>query len=219
MGTHLQNLSVTPVELAERLSTAGEVIAHLYLAPPSGVLVSSLMDPQMLDVWPLEDPTSQAGIVLLRTGADSLKQLQQDHLYLYIGVGPALAQPYESPYVSEEAIVFDTATLQVRAAYEKYGFQAPHLGTDPDDHIGLEIAFLAALAGKYAADGKAQPSLVRDAQAFFDQHLMAFAPKVIAASREHAQTQIYRALADLTEGFIEQYQHWLTQVSTQEPKQ
>ncbi len=193
-------------ELAQRVLTAALVISPLYLAAPSRGLRGNLQDPAMLDAWPLADAASVAGVDTLRRavdagGADTEEQLAHDHLYLYTGVSTPLAQPYESPYFSGDGLVMDERAAQVRASYARLGFRAPDVRY-PDDHIGLEIAFVAecARALNNGGDGDAAAGVLRD---FLDEHLSTFAPQVCAATREHATTAVYRALPDLTEGLID----------------
>ncbi|MDR7329845.1 TorD/DmsD family molecular chaperone [Corynebacterium guangdongense] len=184
-------------ESAQRVLTAALVISPLYLAAPSRGLRENLQNPTMLEAWPLADASSARGLAALNGGADTAEQLAHDHLYLYTGVSAPLAQPYESPYFSGDGLVMDERAAQVRAAYARLGFRAPD-PRYPDDHIGLEIAFLAECA-RAINNGQDAAPLLRE---FLDDHLATFAPQVCAATRSHASTAIYRALPDLTEGLI-----------------
>lgn len=72
---------------------------------------------------------------------DSTIRMDQDFLY---GVSAtARVSPFESVHVGEEQLVFDTETIQVRWYYSQLGLRAPQLHTEPDDHLGLEFAFLS----------------------------------------------------------------------------
>lgn len=186
-------------ELAQRVLTAAVVISPLFLGAPSRGLRENLQDRDMLAAWPLADAASRRGLATLRegAGADTEERLAHDHLYLYTGVSAPLAQPYESPYFSGDGLVMDERAAQVRSCYTRLGVRAPDVRY-PDDHIGLEIAFVAECARAIAQGTDAAP-LLRE---FLDEHLGTFAPQVLAATREHATTAIYRALPDLTEGLI-----------------
>lgn len=186
-------------EHAQRVLTAALVISPLYLAAPSRGLRENLQNPAMLEAWPLADAASARGLATLRGGADTAEQLAHDHLYLYTGVSAPLAQPYESPYFSSDGLVMDERAAQVRAYYARLGFKAPD-ARYPDDHIGLEIAFLAECA---RAINNGQDSAAELLRGFLDEHLSTFAPQVCEATRSHATTAIYRALPDLTQGLID----------------
>lgn len=62
------------------------------------------------------------------------------------------AFPYESVQRGEDGLVFDQETIEVRRYYGAMGFEAPHLGSEPDDHIGLEMDFLSKCLLKAADD-------------------------------------------------------------------
>ena len=197
-------------EKAQRLHAAGSVLARLYLESPDSGLREHLADPGMLDSWPLQDEASRAGIARLRRGpADTKEDLLRDHLYLFTGVGAPLAQPYESPYVTDEGLLFDEhVTLPVRSLYASCGFHIPEVGRYPEDHIGFEIAFVSAgctmLFGVASDATPGEKEGIRTAvTAMYADHLMAFAPEVIASLRAHASTAVYQALPDLTQGFLE----------------
>lgn len=199
-------MSIVNVQLAERISAAGTVLSHLYLAAPSDELRTALYSPEMLADWPLTDPDSAQGVTtLLHATPEDEDGLKRDHLYLFRGVGRPLAQPHESARVSREGLVFDEQTFEVRRAYAEFGFRAPNFNREPDDHIGLEIAFLANLAASYAERVSAGESgePIRDAmRAFLFNHLEQFAFDVVDDVRKHAKTAAYKAVAEFTLGFL-----------------
>mgnify|MGYP004447710967 CR=1 FL=1 len=84
---------------------------------------------------------------------------------LFEGPGSLLAAPWASVYQAENPILFQASTLAVRAYYQAEGL-AVEAGdsNEPDDHISLELAFMAHLAEKgkdlmgeeaWAVDGQA----------------------------------------------------------------
>src|ERR1700690_61067 len=100
-------------------------------------------------------PEVQQGLELLRRWTDEnskgiseeeFKALKRDQLYLFIGTDHVLAPVWESVYFSEKRLVFQEQTLQVRDWYSRFGLQAERLNREPDDHIGLEMNFVAHLA-------------------------------------------------------------------------
>lgn len=185
------------------ISEAALVVSQLFLAAPNSELRGALQDDDALAEWPLTDPQSQRGIAMLREAVregnlDSPDSLQRDHLYLFTGIGKPLAQPFESPYLSKEGLLFDEQTVAVREAYAAHGLRVPNPRV-PDDHIGYEFAFVSHLAGQ-AAGGNA--GALRALNSFVGQHLGCFAGDVAEGLREHARTVTYRALAELSEGVL-----------------
>lgn len=199
-------MTVSAVEQAERISAAGKVLSQLYLSAPGKELREAMYSAQMLNDWPLTDPHSVQGVrTLLSSRPESEEAIKRDHLYLFVGAGPALAQPYESVRTSEEGLVFEEETFAVRAAYAKFGLRAPNFNREPDDHIGLEIAFLSDLAGRAAeqlAAGEDAQEIRTAMRDFLVDHLDRFAGGVVEDVRKHAKTALYKAVAEFTLGFI-----------------
>ncbi|MDO5035316.1 MAG: molecular chaperone TorD family protein, partial [Actinomycetaceae bacterium] len=125
-------------------------------------------------------------------------------LYLFRGVSRPLAEPHESVRLSREGLVFDEETFAVRRAYAAYGFRAPNFNREPDDHIGLEIAFLTNLASLYAEQSEAgEAERIRESMTeFLDEHLGAYYRAVVDDVRKHAKTALYKAVAEFTLGFV-----------------
>ena len=199
-------MNVSTVEQVERISAAGKALSQLYLNAPGDELREAMYSAEMLHDWPLTDPDSVQGVrTLLSSRPESQEELKRDHLYLFVGAGRALAQPYESVRTSEEGLVFEEETFAVRAAYAKFGLRAPNFNREPDDHIGLEIAFLSALAGRAAeqlAAGEDAQEIRTAMRDFLVDHLDRFAGGVVEDVRKHAKTALYKSVAEFTLGFI-----------------
>ena len=77
-----------------------------------------------------------------------LERLQGDHCQLFIGSGMPAAPPWESFYRTEERLMFSNHTLEVRAFYERFGLVSERKEQEPEDHIGLELEFMACLCDR-----------------------------------------------------------------------
>lgn len=209
----LEQNGVSPVvqaELAHRLHVAGSVVSRLYLASPDENLRDNLFSDHMLDTWPLDDAHSARGVELLREAerSDAMEDLNRDHLALFEGAGRPLVQPFESPYVAQDGRVLQETTLEVRQAYANEGFVVPEGDRLPEDHVGYEIAFAAALCGKLSVAAEADEAeavriTANQLEMFGVQHLKRFVFPIIDGLRARANTSIYQALADLTQGFVQ----------------
>jgi TorA maturation chaperone TorD len=138
---------------------------------------------------------------------ESLDELKADYTSLFVGVGKVLAPPWESVYFNEDRMIFQEQTLDVRSWYHRFGLELENLHKEPDDHIGLEMSFVAFLAelgvrlldeqdeDKYTAlmDAKCQ---------FLSEHLLKWGLVWCALVAEHAQTDFYRGLGHLTAGAL-----------------
>jgi TorA maturation chaperone TorD len=104
--------------------------------------------------------------------------------------------------------------LQVRAWYRKYGLQSEQLYHEPDDHLGLELSFLAHLAqlGLQALDQQdtaALDQLLREQQAFLGEHPLRWAQAWCDLVNQHARTDFYRGIAWMVNGALEESEEFL----------
>lgn len=107
------------------------------------------------------------------------------------------ASPLESVWLDEDHLVRQEPMFQVRKWYRHYGLGAADWRNRPDDHLVLELQFLAELAALEAA-----PAALGDAARFLDEHPLkwigAFAERV-AAKGGH---DYFAALTLLTTGYL-----------------
>jgi TorA maturation chaperone TorD len=136
-----------------------------------------------------------------------LKELQVDYTNLFTGIGKLPVAPWESVYFNDERLVFQTQTMDVRAWYHRYGLEVLNLHQEPDDHIGLELMFVAHLAQLGLAALEAENDLefeqVLAAQrGFLSKHLFLWVPLWCKQMLEYARTDFYRGLALVIRGAL-----------------
>ncbi len=161
-----------------------------------------------------EQSDIQNGIELLRCWSvdhrhgisdEEFKALQNDHLRLFVGLDRVLAPVWESVYFNANRLVFQQQTLQVRAWYARFGMQIERLNQEPDDHIGLELSFVAHLTSR-ALDALDEPSafdeLLQAQRDFLSEHLLRWGLTWSKLVGQHAQTDFYRGVARLTRGAL-----------------
>lgn len=105
------------------------------------------------------------------------------------------AAPYESVWHDEENLMMQAATFEVRAFYERHGFQVSNWRHMPDDHLAHQLRFTALLLQRGEA---------REAARFLKTHLMTWLPQFAAKVAQRAQTRFYAALAEMTLACVEQ---------------
>ncbi|MBV6465544.1 MAG: Tat proofreading chaperone DmsD [Anaerolineales bacterium] len=159
---------------------------------------------------------TQRGLELLQRWANEnrngiseteMKALKQDHLNLFIGVDKVLAPLWESVYFSEKKLVFQEQTLQVREWYSRFQLQAERINREPDDHIGLELIFIAHLASRALQaieenDEAAFNELLQAQRDFLSEHLLCWGPSWAKLVKRHAQTDFYRGIGHLVHGSL-----------------
>ena len=131
--------------------------------------------------------------------------IQSDYTQLFIGPEEPKASPNESIYFSEDEVIFQEETLQVRAWFKRFGLETEKLYNEPDDHIGLEMSFIAFLAKnvlKAIDDGDLDKAkdLVEARNQFLSEHLLLWGPQWCELVIENARTDFYKGLAYVTLG-------------------
>ena len=153
---------------------------------------------QLLGRWSAEN---RGGI-----SEEEFKSLKNDQLCLFIGLDRVLAPVWESVYFNVSRLVFQQQTLQVREWYARFGLQIERLNREPDDHIGLELSFIAHLATQalQVAEDNVQGfhELIDAQREFLSEHLLLWGPAWSKLVKQHAGTDFYRGVAHLTHGAL-----------------
>lgn len=133
-------------------------------------------------------------------------RLWNDYNQLFVGPGSLKAPPWESVYRSKDRIVFGPETLAVRKFFQSYGLEVQLLNKEPDDHIGLELEFMAYLSEEALAAyeaGEDATDLLEGTERFLHEHLEQWVPNFCDDVEKEAQTDFFVGLAKLTRGWLE----------------
>lgn len=187
----------------DELACAGavlRVLSGLMAGPPDEQRLATLRDPQWLEQWPMaRTDVCRAGLHLLERSAqegEDATLVAQDHARLVGGPGRVAVHPYESVHRSVEGLLFEQETLEVRAAYAEFGLAAPDKNRAPDDHISLELEFVATLAERALdAEGQEFERLVAGFDRFLAEHLFQWAPNFFDTLGRAAQTHFHHGVA------------------------
>ena len=211
----------TDLGLPERLPQPHELdasagvcafLSNVLLRVEAGPVTVQNLDAATINAWPFAgaNADTEAGLAALREAVASPvsdEELEADYRRLFVGPGHMLAPPWESVHRSDEGLTFEAETLGVRAAYAEFGLQAPALNKEPDDHIGLELAFIgelavAALNAAEAGDVGGQAAVLHGASRFMAEHVSQWAPAWAVLVHENASTALYRAVGLLLAGAL-----------------
>jgi TorA maturation chaperone TorD len=163
-----------------------------------------------------DQPEIAAGLAQLQTwqrglGADGLAgafgDLASDYTRLFIGPGKVLAMPWESAHFNDERLLFQEQSTQVRAWYRRFGLETANDGREPEDHIGLELVFIAHLASQglaalEAGNARGFAETLDAQRTFAETHLLKWAPAWCHEVETKARTDFFRAAAKLTRGVL-----------------
>ncbi len=139
---------------------------------------------------------------------ETFDTLQADYNRLFVGPGPAGAPLWESVYFNDERMLFQEQTAQVRHWYESFGLERVSAAREPEDHLGLELAFLAHLAaqGLQALEDQrpaALDELLAAQRQFLSEHPLRWAPAWQGLVEQQARTEFWRAIAQLIHGALQ----------------
>jgi TorA maturation chaperone TorD len=192
------------------------LLARLYQEPIDQKLFARLQGIENpFSEFPIDPSNSEMekGLKILSTGwkdsaSESLTALQTDYNDLFL-VPPYGALPYESPWLDQEHLMFQEPTLKVREMYHQFGVQTFQENRFPDDHIGLELEFMAYLSQNYLIQQSHQgegssptsPEWLAAQTRFLEEHLLLWVPDLTRRQIECASTAFYRGLAYLLNGF------------------
>ncbi|WP_122820986.1 TorD/DmsD family molecular chaperone [Varibaculum vaginae] len=207
------------LKLLDSFAAAFCVLGALHLDPPSSPVVKDFLS--LSSQWPLPlTPQGEAALKELRSSfpndpsEEEIYALWADQNRLYGITGSAQLSPFESVQRGDDGLVFDQETIEVRRYYGAMGLQAPCLGSEPDDHIGLEMDFLSKCllkaADDFAAGNKAQAEQTLGvARQFSGEHLLSWGSAFFAEGAKLAKTPWLRGICILSGQTLSQWQQAL----------
>lgn len=138
----------------------------------------------------------------------ALQDLQVDYTALFLSPTGPVATPYESFWIGgKDPALTQEATRRLMAFYVEAGFEIDEEFHDLPDHVAAELELLYALLFREArarATGDPADALAATELRlrFLRLHLGRWITPFTGAMRAEAETDFYRALADVTERFV-----------------
>ncbi len=74
-----------------------------------------------------------------------IERLRSEFTRLFLGPARLPVPPWESVFSTGEPLLFQQATAEVRQAYRAHGFEVGGYPKEADDHLAVELEFLARL--------------------------------------------------------------------------
>lgn len=158
----------------------------------------------------MKEGAAKLGDWLKNPGGDPLTDLAVDYARIFIGAGATggkAAYPYESVYTSPQGLVMQEAWEKVCAIYRRHGLARKEHSDIHEDHIALELDFMAQLcrdAMKFAARGDSEAVTASlEAQAsFLEDHLLNWTKGFARDVERYAEKPFYPAVAQFMRGFL-----------------
>jgi TorA maturation chaperone TorD len=205
-----------PCELREALADDIETLAMLQDRELTANVLRGLKSvgfPDNLGLKPASDRARQA-FDLLRGAVTALPadpapllldQLAADYAAIYLN-GSLGASPYESVWLSDDHTTCHDAMFQMREIYAATGLQAADWRRRPDDHLVLQLQFIAHCL-RHPADRAGWERTCR----VLDEHLLRWLDDFAGRVAARCDTAIYAGLVLLTAAYIDTLRDLLAQ--------
>ncbi len=190
---------------------------------PDRAWLQTLIDEQIFTEIPYstQQPKTSTGLELLQQWTDTFQDgitdeqyqtLKRDYTRLFIGMDTLLAPPWESVYLNRYHLIFQEETLQVREWYRRFGLVSENLNKEPEDHIALEMQFIAYLSGaalqaQEQNDSENFAAFSTALQDFLSQHLLRWGLDWSEKVETQAETLLYKGLGFLAGGALLEAKH------------
>lgn len=139
------------------------------------------------------------------SSGDMINELAIDYAKVFLAAGlsdGSAAFPYESVYTSRKKIVMQDAWEQVYKVYAAEGLGKGDVGSDVlEDHIALELEFMAYLCKKAQNDEENQEWIIKQKE-FINQHLLNWIPEFCLEIDKYADTLFYKGIGKITNGYL-----------------
>jgi TorA maturation chaperone TorD len=191
-----------------------ELLAALYLSPPSPELVAGILRTASGEGW--SDGPGAEHLRRFAAGYDgNAETLHQEFDDLFVVPLGRYVTPYEAVYRDERIVgesrvgglLMGPSTLGVLSAYREGGVGVPPECGELPDHIGIELSFMARLCAREreafeAGDERAAAGLRSQQVQFLQTHLLHWLPALSERIVRSAESDFYRGIALLTEELV-----------------
>jgi len=132
-----------------------------------------------------------------------LDELAMDFAGIYLNHQYQVS-PCESVWFDDENLIFQEAMFAVREFYNKYALEAENWRVMPDDHLALQIQFIAHLL-----DHDETKETLLDLSRFLDEHILRWIDRFAAKVNKRCSTQFYAGINILTAQYLEEVRDML----------
>ncbi|MEM3629734.1 MAG: molecular chaperone TorD family protein [Candidatus Bathyarchaeia archaeon] len=141
----------------------------------------------------------------------AILELAADYANLFLGIGYARGKGEGIPHPSESTYtggyLYSDVVDKLSEMYLEEGLIKSPDFKEPEDHIALELHFMAHLCRKaiISLNGEKRQDLLKYLKiqkTFLAEHLLKWAPRLAEDIITHANTTFYRAIGKITKGFL-----------------
>lgn len=197
-------------------------LAEWFLSPPNSDQLASL--PATADSEPPADAMDSAWLALSNAACDlpntSLEEIGAEFTRLFSGISEGNGPPPPFESVWREDRLIGESTVAVLEAYARAGFADIDLDAGPQDHVSVELKFIALLAVReaeawQAKDAAAAHQRLLQQRDFLRVHLSTWTPRWADAVIHQTTMPLFAALAGLLKAGLDQATLELTDLAQQ----
>ncbi len=133
-------------------------------------------------------------------------KLAADYARLFLSINKVPAHPSESAY--RDGTMMQHSRDEVLKTYWSFGVDKKREFTEPEDHIAVELSFVAYLCERAIEalknkDTKETKRCLQGQKDFLEKHLIKWMPKLAKDILNTGKTPFYKAIAVLTKEYLE----------------
>ncbi|MES9900792.1 MAG: molecular chaperone TorD family protein [Sedimenticola sp.] len=193
------------------------MLATLHSSEPDQTLITALHEtgfPENLGIlmtstqglWALDFMERALTTIPEPVDKSSLDELAVDYAGIYLNYSFKVS-PEESVWLDEENLTHQDAMFQVREVYQQHGLTAADWRKVPDDHLVLELQFIA-----YLLENGQDEGALRESGGFLDKHLLRWLPLFATRIAARCDTPYYAGLASLTAAYCEELRDTIVKI-------
>ena len=135
------------------------------------------------------------------------QELQVEYARLFVGPHSLLAPPYGSVYLDGDHSVMGPSTVQVGRLYQEAGLELDPDGSEPPDHVAIELEFAHFVTSEEArrreeGDDRGATKLSALRRLFLTRYLLPWAPSFCEDVQRHTESPYFAALAGTLKSFL-----------------
>ncbi len=145
---------------------------------------------------------------------ETLDRLAVDYADIYLNHS-LHASPFESVWLDEDHLLLQEPMFKIRKWYKRYGLASADWKTRSEDHLVLQLQFIATLLDPdYSfSETQALQKRLQDAVKFMDEHLLLWLADFCNIVAQRCETDFYASVAVLTHAYIDQLRDELAEIT------
>jgi TorA maturation chaperone TorD len=136
-----------------------------------------------------------------------LQELAAEYASLFLNVGLKPVHLAESVYLGKSHLLYEEPYFDVVRIYGLYGFKKKTAFREPEDHISVELEFMAHLCDLVASSIEQEKKdyaagYLKNQKEFLEMHLAKWVPELVKKVKWASENDFYLAMAALLQGFV-----------------